>query len=299
MLNSVLLFAAVVAAASSSPSSSPPAAATPEADLRARVTDAHQRAQKFKGWDDYTAADKLYTEYEALPGDAREANRYRLRFFHAELLYDLGRWRDAAVAYADVVARDPHGEYARTCAYDRVLSIEHLVAKKPAAVNIDGKLGFRNDDDTPHNDVRRTMTWEPMPPPPPSPPELSDDERLLVEALHGYRALVDKSPDLDHDPRLREELAGVMFAEAYMFYKHAQPNALVLAREIITRFPEGAYASRGAEIVLSETRRTGDAAAVATELAHLRESPFAKNEDYPHVVREFAAPTPATPTPAR
>jgi hypothetical protein len=58
----------------------------------------------------------------------------------SELLWDLGRWREAAKQYDAVVARDNTGEYTRTCAFNAVLAWEKIVKKDPPPVFKDGKI---------------------------------------------------------------------------------------------------------------------------------------------------------------
>ena len=60
--------------------------------MRGLVTDYHQHAQKHKKFDDYDTAANIYDQYLKAFPDSDSA--YRLRFFYAELLWDLGRWRE-------------------------------------------------------------------------------------------------------------------------------------------------------------------------------------------------------------
>ena len=97
------------------------ARAVAENRMRELVTDYHRFAQKFKKYDDYDAAANIYDQYlQAFPDSE---NAYRLNFFYAELLWDLGKWREAAKQYDAVVKRDPKGEYTRTCAFNAVLAL--------------------------------------------------------------------------------------------------------------------------------------------------------------------------------
>jgi hypothetical protein len=64
-----------------------------------------------------------------------------VRFFHAELLWDLGAWREAAYEYERAVSLDARGPYVRVAAYNRVLARERVVNRSGTPRVVDGVVG--------------------------------------------------------------------------------------------------------------------------------------------------------------
>lgn len=239
--------------------------------MRELVTDYHRFAQKFKKVDDYETAADIYSQYlQAFPDSE---NAYRLNFFYAELLYDLGRWRDAAVQYDAVVKKDAKGEYTRTCAYNAVLSWENIVNKKPATTF---EKGIMQSDSCTEDDVKKGKkcvakkkddlekkkfdlkafcspddaakglckkeTYEAK--------KIPEDEVSLSNACDAYVAVVPQK-DVDKDSKLKEELIAVKFKSAYIYqsYYHFDEAAKRFG-ELIDRWPESEAARKGADQIL-------------------------------------------------
>ena len=229
-----------------------------ESRMRELVTDYHRYAQKFKKVDDYETAADIYSQYlQAFPDSE---NAYRLNFFYAELLWDLGNWREAAKQYDAVVKRDAKGEYTRTCAYNAVLAWEKIVNKVPAPVFKDGKIvsaGCSADDlkkgkctqrnesiDKKKVDLENfekgTKSYEKK--------KIPEDEVALAAACDAYVSVV---PDKGADAKLKEELIIVKFKSAYIYqsYYHFD-EASKRFGELIERWPDSEFARKGADQIL-------------------------------------------------
>ena len=230
--------------------------------MRELVTDYHRYAQKFKKVDDYETAADIYSQYlQAFPDSE---NAYRLNFFFAELLWDLGRWREAAKQYDAVVARDNKGEYTRTCAFNAVLAWEKIVKKEPPPVFKDGKIlatvgcseadqkkgkcGQRSDQidkkkvelENFQKGKKDSYVAKKIP----------EDEVALSAACDAYVNVVPQK-DVDKDSKLKEELIVVKFKSAYIYqsYYHFDQAATRFG-ELIDRWPDSEYARKGADQIL-------------------------------------------------
>lgn len=230
--------------------------------MRELVTDYHRYAQKFKKVDDYETAADIYSQYlQAFPDSE---NAYRLNFFFAELLWDLGRWRDAARQYDSVVKRDGKGEYTRTCAYNAVLAWEKIVNGVPPPVFKDGKImqpagcseadqkkgkcGQKSDQIDKKKVALENFEkggknkYEPK--------KIPDDEIALAAACDAYVNVVPQK-DVDKDPKLKEELIVVKFKSAFIYQSAYQfDEAATRFGELIDRWPDSEYARKGADQIL-------------------------------------------------
>ncbi len=229
--------------------------------MRELVTDYHRYAQKFKKVEDYETAADIYSQYlQAFPDSE---NAYRLNFFYAELLWDIGRWREAAKQYDAVVARDGKGEYTRTCAYNAVLAWEKIVNKVPPPIFKDGKVvasgcseadqkkgkcGQRADqiDKKKVNlesfEKGKKNAYEAK--------KIPEDEVALSAACDAYVNVVPQR-DIDKDSKLKEELIVVKFKSAFIYqsYYHFDEAAKRFG-ELIDRWPDSEYARKGADQIL-------------------------------------------------
>ena len=67
----------------------------------------------------------LHVALERFPDD-RDA--YEMSYYNGELLWTLGRWKDAAEVYSRVVVMDPNGKYLRDAAHAAVLAWKNALA---------------------------------------------------------------------------------------------------------------------------------------------------------------------------
>jgi len=230
--------------------------------MRELVTDYHRYAQKFKKVDDYETAADIYSQYlQAFPDSE---NAYRLNFFYAELLWDLGRWRDAAKQYDAVVKRDNKGEYTRTCAYNAVLAWEKIVNKVAPPIFKDGKILTASDCSDPKNKGKcgaakddkidkktaKLENFEKGGKNKYEAKKIPEEEVALASACDAYVSVVPQR-DVDKDDKLREELVVVKFKSAliYQQYYHFD-EAAVRFGELIDRWPASEFARKGADQIL-------------------------------------------------
>ena len=71
----------------------------------------HRQASRTRARSDYATAYTLYTTYlKAFKGGEHE---YTMTYYFAELVNQLKRWREAAVAFVKAVEMKQDGDYAR------------------------------------------------------------------------------------------------------------------------------------------------------------------------------------------
>jgi hypothetical protein len=156
--------------------------------VRALTAARHRHFNKFRPADDagvFTV--ELYDQLLRLPHTTDE--RARLSFFRAEMLWNIGHFRDAEAGYRRVLELAPAGEYARTSAYDRVLAAQAHLKKRPSP---NQELRDRREEGQ-----RR----HPLPPPPRDTPvcdtfsthcfpavsePFTADEQLVIDAVDAY-----------------------------------------------------------------------------------------------------------------
>jgi TolA-binding protein len=239
------------------------ARAIAESRMRELVTDYHRYAQKFKKVEDYEVARDIYAQYlQAFP-DSDQA--YRLNFFYAELLWDLGQWREAAAQYDAVVKRDQKGEYTKTCAYNAVLAWEKIVNKvAPPATTKDGKLisdscspedekagkcKQRRKDGDVGKDIKKVKLENYEKGKKYDKEKIPEDEVSLANACDAYVAVM--AEDWKKDKKLEEELIVVKFKAGYIFQSHNHfDEAATRFGELIAKWPDNEYARKGADQIL-------------------------------------------------
>lgn len=196
------------------------------------VTDHHRYAQKFRKLTDYEQALAFYDRVLVLPISADD--HYRLSFFRAELLYDLGRWDLAHAGYNSVVKERPDGEYNFVCAYNSVLTAEHLVSCRPPTVFVKGVMSTASAPQSGTCAPKPALRHD----------ELSAAEQALVQSCQTYIALADRLPS--NDRKRMEELTSVIFKAAYVYSAHDRVEGVALFQDLMTRFPQTETAARGA-----------------------------------------------------
>lgn len=220
-----------------------------EQRMRELVTDYHRYADKHKTYDDYELARDLYGQYlQAFPTSEQA---YTLNFYYAEILWDLGQWRDAAEQYDAVVARDAKGRYTRDCAYNAILAWEKIVANEPKPVrNKDGLLvknkkkqkGKIANKKVKLEKVEKNKEYKPE--------DIPEPEQKLADACDAYVRVVPEELS-KKDPKLEEELIVVKFKSAYTYHKYFHfDQAAERFGELIGRWPDNEYARRGADSIL-------------------------------------------------
>lgn len=107
-----------------------------ETTLRNFVLQHHQAAQTSKAQYSQRVADQAYVLYfKHFPESPKVVE---MRFFHAELLFDMGRYEQAAQSYNWVAEREPNGPYREKAVVNALLALEKDL---PSAKEIDQKRG--------------------------------------------------------------------------------------------------------------------------------------------------------------
>jgi len=227
---------------------------TAEARMRELVTDYHQYCQKFKKRPDCTLSRDIYAEYlQVFPGTE---HAYRMRFFYAEILWDLGYYKDAATQYDNVVDEDPKGDYSRVSAFNAVLAWEKIVAGIETDEN--KKIEGIDDHKTKKRDpqrktkikleknykeaAKRGKSFDPQP--------IPDNELKLAAACDRYVAIV-PAKEAKKDKEILEELVAVKFKAGAIHQKYYHfKEAAERFGELISRWPNHKLARAGADLIL-------------------------------------------------
>ncbi len=96
-----------------------------ECTLRTLAVDAYRQARARRSTDLLVLAETLYDRYLRRWGSGQHG--YEMRYWHAELLFDLGRYEQAADEYARVVELDPEGKYVKKAAMNTIFAIEKVL----------------------------------------------------------------------------------------------------------------------------------------------------------------------------
>lgn len=107
-----------------------------ETTLRNYVLQHHQTAQNARSPYSQRIADQAYNLYFKYFSDSPKA--VEMRFFHAELLFDMERYQEAAQNYAWVAEKDPKGPYREKAVINALLALEKEL---PTEKEIDAKRG--------------------------------------------------------------------------------------------------------------------------------------------------------------
>ena len=95
-----------------------------ERTLYSFAVDAHRQALKRRSSSLLLRAEEAYADYLRLPAPRRA---YTIRFWHAELLYKLKRYDEAADGYAATVDADPKGKHLRDAAINTIFAVEKTI----------------------------------------------------------------------------------------------------------------------------------------------------------------------------
>ncbi len=98
--------------------------AVAERTLYSFAVDTHREAIKRRSARLLRRAEAAYARYLTLPSPRRA---YTIRFRHAELLYKLQRYDEAADGYAATVAADPKGKHLRDAAINTIFAVEKAI----------------------------------------------------------------------------------------------------------------------------------------------------------------------------
>ena len=207
-----------------------------ETTVRNNVLQLHQTAQNARTESSQRAAAGAYAQYFKFFSEAPQA--VEMRFFQAELLYDMQRWADAAKLYLWVVDRDPKGAY-----YDKALVAAILALEKdlPSEAEIDAKRG-------------KSLETLPLDPP---------VARFETAALKFMK----EAPKSEKVPDVRRRLA-------VLYYQYNQfDKAIDLFEDIIRDNPKSDNAEIAGNLLLDIYKLKGDMIGFAERGQQLLQNP--------------------------
>jgi TolA-binding protein len=206
----------------------------------------HREAQRTRNPSSYAFAERAYRLFLAHFADDKSS--YDMSFYLGELYWSLERWRDAAVQYGDVVARDPRGKHLRESAHAAVLA---------------WKAALAVDDDEQRDRVAReraALETRAASGPQPIPPL----QQQFIAALRRYRQVVPDAP----------ELPATLYREAYILYDlNRFDEAEPLFREVVERFPTHELAVYAANLFLDCLNQRHETAALVTWVRRFLDTP--------------------------
>jgi TolA-binding protein len=231
-----------------------------EGYMRQLVTDFHSEAQKTKRAGTYRLARDIYRKYLDNFSDKATCSKYetcdqayRLRFFYAEILYDLKEFRLAAVEYDVVVAQDAKGAYAKNAGYAAILCWEFIVKgvkpiRLPDSARIVQRKGRKKKKIAKTDKTKVTKILKTRGKAYYTPKKISADEVALANACDNY---TDKAFANSKDPKMRKTLIEVKFKAASIYHKYFHfEEAAKRYAELIKRWPKNRFAAFGAEATL-------------------------------------------------
>ena len=200
--------------------------------LRELATLWHRECQVTKNMGTCGLAGQLYQEYLArYPG---QKDAYRLRFYLAELLFALERWRPSAGQYSKVVAMRPQGEHLAAAAYGAVVALKNALDEGRTPPDA-AAVRRRHRAAAARQNIK---TPQPIPP----------AERELMGAFATYLRAVPRSP----------ERVSILYREGRMLYarNHYRPAIERFAR-LIKRYPKHELAVYAANLLLDSLNILG------------------------------------------
>lgn len=246
-----------------------------ETTVRNNVLQLHQTAQNARTESSQKAAAGAYALYFKYFAEAPQA--VEMRFFQAELLYDMQRWADAAKLYLWVVEKDPKGPY-----YDKALVASILALEKdlPSEAEIEAKRG-------------KSIEEMPLDPP------VARFEQAAVKFMR-------EAPKHEKTPDVKRRLA-------VLYYQYNQfDKASALFEEIIRDNPKSdnaqiagnllldiyklkndmiGFAAKGQELLanpaIASTKFGGEVRTMLEKASFMRADELAKKGDHLTAAKEF------------
>ncbi|MBI5495261.1 MAG: tetratricopeptide repeat protein [Deltaproteobacteria bacterium] len=226
-----------------------------EERMRELVVDTHAIYTKLKKQDDAELARDMYSDYLKVFPDSEHA--YRLRFFYAEILWDLGAWPEAATQYDVTVENDAKnkykGDYTRQAAYNAILAYEKIAKGEKGEFKAAGGKGAkgkkedvkRKEGEVSFGTVKRidktkkTIDKE----------EIPENEIKLAAACDKYVVVVPVTEKTSKE--LTDELVLVKFKAGAIYQNRFHfEEAAGRFEELIDRWPTHEFARKGADLIL-------------------------------------------------
>jgi TolA-binding protein len=188
--------------------------------LRSMAVTYHRQASRTRSKGDYATAYTLYTTYlKAFKGGQHE---YTMTYYFAELVNQLKRWREAAIAFVQVAEMKPDGDYARDAAHGAVLAFKKLLdlnrtkSSKSVVADVEAEI--------------------------PKSRPLSQDHALFIKACDLYKRYASRKDPYRID---------IEYQAALVYYDHAQySDAVSRFRLIAEKRPTHRLAPFAADFLL-------------------------------------------------
>lgn len=197
-----------------------------ETTLRNFVLQQHQAAQNSHAPYSQSVANAAYGQY--FKYFANSPKIVEMQFFHAELLFDMGKYEDAATLYSWVAEKEPQGSYHEKAIVNSVLALEKALPSEKAI------------------EAKRGNSLDPIPFDPPV-------ARFEKAALRYIQAIPKGEKTSDIQRRL-----GVL----YYSYNHFD-EAIGLFEKIIKENPKSANAEIAGNLILDIYKLKNDMASFA------------------------------------
>ncbi|MES2855107.1 MAG: tetratricopeptide repeat protein [Bdellovibrionota bacterium] len=219
-----------------------------ETTIRNNVLQMHQTAQNARTEYAQKIASAAYAQYFKHFPDTEKA--IEMRFFHAELLFDMERYEDAAKVYTWVSDKDPKGPYRERAVVNALLALEKAL---PSSEEIDAKRG---------------KSIERMP--------LDPTVARFAEAAKKY---IEAYPKNQKSSDIQRRL-GVL----YYSYNHFE-EAMPIFEKILNDDPKSANAEIAGNLILDMFKLRGDMAGFAEKGQEMLKNPSIANTKFGTEIR--------------
>ena len=105
----------------------------------------HREAQRTQNQNLYVMAHHLYRGFRSTFPEADDL--YDMTYYHADLLYELRQWDEAARVYQQVVEIDPDGEYTEDAVHARILALFEEVETSEERADIEADFSTEDDEE--------------------------------------------------------------------------------------------------------------------------------------------------------
>ena len=178
----------------------------------------HHSAQKSANKASYRLALRLYSVL--LQNFPEHPDKKKIAFYRAEILFDEGRWLEAADSYMNAAKVPPKDKVTDESVYNALLALDRLTAKKETLERY-------------NKEQQKTVDQTPQ--------EIGSDEKRFIEVAEYYL----------HEYPKGERLVDVRFRIAAIYYHyHHFDESLAMFKEIALQHPKHRSAVTAARIVL-------------------------------------------------
>jgi len=188
-----------------------------EISLRSYVLKLHNQARESKSKAKMLRSEKGYRIY--LKNFEKDEKSDEMRFYYAELLYELGAYKDAYTAYQEV----GKSKYKAKANLNSVLSLEKLIPKDE---EVRARVG------------KSTKEYP-----------LSQDEKRFIESAQAYLS----------DSSNKEQRADIKYRVASIYYSHNYfGESEKVFKEIIREYPSSEYATYASDLIIDSYKLKKD-----------------------------------------